>query len=90
MDFWRFCVIFLIFAYQILGRVCEIFVNMGPGAAAWAFSGHAVTAILRGLVGVLGRGYIRIRLGVAGLYSGPIWADIGTKKCPAFQRGGVA
>ena len=52
MDFWRFCVIFLICEYQIFGRVCEIFVNLGSGAAAWAFSGHAVTAILRGLVGV--------------------------------------
>lgn len=27
--------VFLIFAYQILGRDCEFFVNRGPGAAAW-------------------------------------------------------
>lgn len=37
MDFWRFCVFFLIFAYQIFGRDCEIFVNLGPDAAAWVF-----------------------------------------------------
>ena len=63
---------FLIFAYQILGRDCEIFVNLGPDAAAWAFCGHAVTAILRGFIGVLGRGHIRTLPDGVRLYSGPI------------------
>lgn len=82
---------FLIFAYQIFGRVCEIFVNLGPDAAAWAFSGRASTAILRGRVGVLGRGHMRILSGIAGLYSGPIWGLArDTKRPPAFAGGVVA
>ena len=89
---------FLIFAYQILGEfvkfltglVCENFVNLGPDAAAWAFLGHAVTAILRGLVGVFGAGHIRILPGVARLYSGPILGLArDTKRPPAFAGGVV-
>lgn len=79
---------FLIFAYQILGRDCEIFNNRGAVLPHGAFCGHAVAAILRGLVGFFGRWYIRIRPGVARLYGGPIWGLQGTKEKPPAKAGG--
>lgn len=81
--------VFLIFAYQILGRDCEIFVNRGAVLLHGVFCGHAATAILRGRAGVLGRGYIRIRPGVARPCSGPIRGLQEQKKSPAEKRGGV-
>lgn len=71
----------------LTGLDCEIFVNLGPDAAAWVFLGCAATATLRGLAGVFGHGYIRIRLGITRLYSGPIWGLQGTKEKPRFSAG---
>lgn len=42
---------FLICEYQFLGRVCEIFVNLGLDATAWAFFGARRHGDFTGLYG---------------------------------------
>lgn len=80
---------FLIFTYQIFGRVCEIFVNLGSGAAAWAFFGarrHGDFAGPCGRFGAWAYPYIARRCKAV---QQPYMGRIEQKKSPAFQRGGV-
>lgn len=79
---------FLIFAYQILGRDCEIFVNRGPGAAVWG----VLWARRRGdFAGPCGRFRARVYPYTARhckAVQRPYMGRIEKKKSPAFQRGG--
>ena len=80
-DFFDICI------SNFWGEFVKFLSTWGRMLPRGRFSGHAVTAILQGLAGVLGQGYIRTRLGVAGLYSGPIWGLQWTQKMPRLSAG---
>ena len=90
MDFCRLCVIFLICEYQFLGRVCEIFVNLGPDAAAWAFFGARRDGDFAGPCRRFGARvypYTSRRCGaVQRPYMGP---TMDTKNAPLFSGAGI-
>lgn len=82
---------FLIFTYQIFGRVCEIFVNLGSGATAWGVLWARRHGDFTGLYGRFGAGVYpytpRHCKAVQWPYMG---CAMGTKKPPAFAGGVVA
>ena len=81
--------VFLIFAYQILGRVCEIFVNLGPDAAAWGVLWARRHGNFAGPCGRFGARVYPYTARHCKAVQQPYMGRIEQKKSPAFQRGGV-
>lgn len=81
--------VFLIFAYQILGRVCEIFVNRGCGAAAWGILWARRHGDFAGLYGRFWAWVYPYTARHCKAVQRPYMGRIEQKKSPAFQRGGA-